>query len=75
MYEKEINRILTVIKNKRVTMGYSQFYMAEKLGITQNVYSKIEANKIKLTACRLLMICELLDIEAVKLFESIYPVI
>jgi len=71
MYEKELNRIINVIKNRRATLGYSQFYVAEKLGITQNVYSKIEANKIKLTACRLLMICEILDIDAVKLMKSL----
>jgi len=71
MYEKELNRIINVIKNRRATLGYSQFYVAAKLGITQNVYSKIESNKIKLTACRLLMICEILDIDAVKLLKSL----
>jgi transcriptional regulator with XRE-family HTH domain len=71
MYEKQINRIITVIKNKRIALGYSQSYVAEKLGVTQNVYSKIEANKIKLTACRLLMICEIMDIDIIKLMKSV----
>jgi transcriptional regulator with XRE-family HTH domain len=71
MYEKQINRIITVIKNKRIALGYSQSYVAEKLGVTQNVYSKIEATKIKLTACRLLMICEIMDIDIIKLMKSV----
>jgi transcriptional regulator with XRE-family HTH domain len=71
MYEKELNRILATIKGRRSQLGYSQMFVAEKLNITQNVYSKIESNKIKLTACRLSTICDILDIDVIELMRSV----
>ncbi len=38
------------IKTIRELRGYSQEYLAGKLGIAQNTYSKIETNQTKLTA-------------------------
>ena len=71
MYEKELKIILSVIKSKRLQSGYSQMFVAEKLGITQNVYSKMEASKIQLTVCRLSMICDILDINIIELMRSV----
>ena len=71
MYEKELNKILVAIKKKRAQLGYSQMFVAEKLQITQNVYSKLEANKIQLTVCRLSMICDILEIDIVELMRSV----
>jgi len=71
MYEKELKGILKTVKNKRLKLGYSQMFVAEKLQITQNVYSKIEADKIKLTVCRLSMICDILDIDIAELITSV----
>lgn len=38
------------IRMIRELRGYSQEYMAENLGIKQNMYSRIEGNQTKLTA-------------------------
>jgi transcriptional regulator with XRE-family HTH domain len=70
MYEKKVKIILKNIKKRRAELGYTQEYMAHKLGIKQNVYSKIELSNIKLTACRFLLICELLDVEVGKMIKS-----
>lgn len=70
-YKKEINKILATIKKRRVRLGYTQLFVAEKLQITQNVYSKIESNKIKLTVCRLSMICDTLEIDIAELLRSV----
>jgi transcriptional regulator with XRE-family HTH domain len=71
MYENELNKIITTIKSRRSQLGYSQLFVAEKLHITQNVYSKLESNKIKLTACRLSLICDILEIDTVNLLRSV----
>jgi len=71
MYEKELNKILVTIKRRRSQLGYSQTFVAEKLHVTQNVYSKIESNKIKLTACRLSLLCDILEIDIVNLLKSV----
>lgn len=71
MYEKELNRILDIVKRRRLQLGYSQMFVAEKLHITQNVYSKIESNKIKLTVCRLSIICDILDMDVIELMRSV----
>jgi transcriptional regulator with XRE-family HTH domain len=71
MYEKELNKILVTIKRRRSQLGYSQTFVAEKLHVTQNVYSKIESNTIKLTACRLSLLCDILEIDIVKLLRSV----
>jgi transcriptional regulator with XRE-family HTH domain len=71
MYKKEINKILVTVKKRRLQLGYSQVFVAEKLYVTQNVYSKIESNKIKLTACRLSLICDIMEIDIVNLLRSV----
>jgi len=71
MYKKEIKKILVTVKKRRSQLGYSQTFIAEKMHITQNVYSKIESNKIKLTICRLSLICDILEIDVVGLLRSV----
>lgn len=71
MYHKKVEKILKAIKKRRADLGYSQMFVAAKLQITQNVYSKIESCKIKLTACRLLMICDILEIDIAELIKSV----
>jgi len=71
MYKKEIKKILATIKKRRSQLGYSQMVVAEQMHITQNVYSKIESNKIKLTICRLSLICDILEIDIVNLLRSV----
>lgn len=55
--------------------NYSQEYIAEKIGITQNAYSRIENNQTRLTAERLEKLAVILDISMMELLSEKEPVI
>jgi transcriptional regulator with XRE-family HTH domain len=55
--------------------NYSQEYIAEKLGITQNAYSRIENNQTKITAERLGRLATILNIPPLELLSDKEPVI
>jgi transcriptional regulator with XRE-family HTH domain len=55
--------------------NYSQEYIAEKLGITQNAYSRIENNQTRLTADRLEKLAIVLDISPLELLSEREPVL
>jgi len=55
--------------------NYSQEYIAEKLGITQNAYSRIENNQTKITTDRLSRLAIILNIPPVELLSDKEPVI
>ena len=52
--------MLANIRRRRDELGYSQDYMAHKLHISQNAYSKIETGRAKLNVRRLFEIAEVL---------------
>lgn len=60
---KRLQLILLTIRNKREKLKYPQFYMAYKMGVGQNCYSKLELGRTELTVARLLDICDLLEID------------
>jgi transcriptional regulator with XRE-family HTH domain len=51
-----------IIRIARVTKGLSQEYMADKLNVSQNTYSRIELGRTKLCTTRLLKIASILEI-------------
>jgi transcriptional regulator with XRE-family HTH domain len=53
--------------------NYSQEYIAEKLGITQNAYSRIETNQTRITAERLRQIADILSIPLACLLSDMEP--
>ncbi|MGA9649795.1 helix-turn-helix domain-containing protein [Pedobacter sp.] len=55
------------IRKIREYRDYTQDYLAAKLKISQNAYSKIELGYSKLTIERLFQVAEILDIEATQL--------
>jgi transcriptional regulator with XRE-family HTH domain len=55
--------------------NYSQEYIAEKLGITQNAYSRIENNQTKLTTERLEKLAIILNVPPQELLSDKEPVI
>ena len=55
--------------------NYSQEYIAEKLGITQNAYSRIENNQTKMTAERLERLAVILNIPPLELLSDKEPVL
>jgi len=56
------NILIERIRQRRFQLGYSQEYMAKKLGISQQAYSKIEQQPMVTTVWRLLEIAKILDI-------------
>ena len=61
------------IRKIRELRNYTQDYLAAKLGISQNAYSKIELGYSKLTLERLFQISIILDVEAMQIlsFDSV----
>ena len=57
------------IKKIREIKGFSQDFVATKLEITQNTYSKIERGETAITVEKLAAICEVLEIDFNTLFN------
>jgi transcriptional regulator with XRE-family HTH domain len=55
--------------------NYSQVYIADQLGITQNAYSRIENNQTRLTADRLGKLAIILNVSLLELLSEKEPVI
>jgi transcriptional regulator with XRE-family HTH domain len=66
----KIKTIAISIRKKREYKNYTQEYLAYKLNISQNAYSKIELGYTKITVERLFQIAEVLEVSAVELLES-----
>lgn len=61
MEEEYYTELGNVIRSIRRARNISQEYMAYKLNISQNVYSKIENGKCRCTVYRFVSIMNLLD--------------
>ena len=57
------------IKILRKQLGISQFAMAEKLGISQNAFSKIELGKSEMTLSRLYQVADILEVDLLDLIQ------
>lgn len=57
------------IRKIRAYKNYTQDYLAAKLSISQNAYSKIELGYSKLTLNRLFQIASILEVDAVELIN------
>jgi transcriptional regulator with XRE-family HTH domain len=62
-FKEKIDSLLASIKEARTTKGYSQEYVATKLGMSQNAYSKLEMGKTSLKLKRLSQLADILEIE------------
>jgi transcriptional regulator with XRE-family HTH domain len=69
MTELKIKNIISNIRTIRESKQYSQFYLATKLGISQNAYSKIELGHSNITLHRLFKIAEILETDIVELLN------
>jgi transcriptional regulator with XRE-family HTH domain len=56
-----VNGITNKIRLRREKMNYTQAYVAGKLGISQNAYSKIESGQTNFTVKRLYEIVNILE--------------
>jgi transcriptional regulator with XRE-family HTH domain len=62
--------VLDNIRIQRGIKGYSQDYLAARLNISQNAYSKMELGYTQLSLLRLFQIAAILEIEVEALFEQ-----
>ncbi len=65
-----MKKILEKIRNIRLSHGYTQEYMAEKLGIDTVNYGRIERGKSKLSLERFIRICEILEVSPTDLLNN-----
>ena len=63
----EMEHLIYNIRTTREGLGYSQEYMAMKLGIGQNGYSKIELGYTRITVERLYEIARILNTDVFTL--------
>ena len=66
----KIKAIAASIRNKREERNYTQEYLAYKLNISQNAYSKIELGYTKITLERLFEIADILEIDVIDLIST-----
>jgi transcriptional regulator with XRE-family HTH domain len=57
----KIKEVLNNIRNKRIALNYTQDYVAYKLNISQNAYSKIELGQTKISLKRLYDIADIFN--------------
>jgi transcriptional regulator with XRE-family HTH domain len=65
-----MKKILDNIKAIRAVKGYSQEYVANKLGCDYSTYGKIENGKSSLTVNRLFKLAEILEVEVQQLLSD-----
>lgn len=65
----KVKEVAYNIRNKRETLNYTQEYLAAKLHISQNAYSKIELGYTKITLERLFQIADILETELMELIN------
>jgi transcriptional regulator with XRE-family HTH domain len=62
-FEKRVKSVVLRIREHRLAKGYTQDFMAFKLRISQNAYSKLESGLTKITIDRLFIIALVLEVE------------
>jgi len=70
MLNFKIKTIAANIRHKREQRNYTQEYLAAKLDISQNAYSKIELGYTKITVERLFQIADVLGYDVTELIEG-----
>ena len=65
----KIKAIAANIRHKREYRNYTQEYLALKLSISQNAYSKIELGYTKITVERLFQIAAILEFDVVEIIN------
>lgn len=64
----------TVLRKYREIRNYSQDYVARKMGISQNAYSKIENNITQLTVNHLKQISQILEVSVLDLLRDDFEI-
>jgi transcriptional regulator with XRE-family HTH domain len=64
----------TVLRKYRELRNYSQDYVARKMGISQNAYSKIENNITQLTVNHVKQISQILEVSVMDLLRDDFEI-
>lgn len=72
-YNLTATTIIQNIKSIRIAKQYSQDYVAAKLNISQNAYSKMELGYTEIPLERLLNLVSILEIEIIDLLNPEKP--
>lgn len=67
----KIKAVAATIRQKREYRNYTQEYLAYKLNISQNAYSKIELGYTKITVERLFQIADILEFDVITLIDPV----
>ncbi|AMR34036.1 hypothetical protein A0256_22605 [Mucilaginibacter sp. PAMC 26640] len=62
-----------VVRARRLQLNYTQEYVAFKLNLSQNAYSKLELGNTTISVSRLFELCEALEIDALELLRPFSP--
>ena len=62
-------KIGTNIKNVRRAVGYTQKQVAEKMGMTQQQYSRFENGVFELNYGQIIKLCQILDTTPNEIFD------
>lgn len=73
-YNQTTAAIIQNIRSIRIAKQYSQDYVAVKLGISQNAYSKMELGYTEIPVERLLNLVSVLEVEITELLHPEKPV-
>jgi transcriptional regulator with XRE-family HTH domain len=69
IHEKN-QKAISNIKRIRTQKGYSQEYVAMKMKISQNTFSKLELGYVEISLTRFLQIADILEVDIDCLFET-----
>jgi transcriptional regulator with XRE-family HTH domain len=70
LVDYNVKTIASNIRTTRERLAYSQEYIAAKLKVSQNTYSKIELGYVKLTLERFFKICQVLEIDPAEVINA-----
>lgn len=66
----QLKAVSANIKDRRLDLNFSQTYVAERLKVTQNAYSKMEIGKTKMSVERLYEIANVLETSPSQLINT-----
>ena len=61
--------LIDTIRNRRIELNYKQEYVAAKMGVSQNAYSKLELGRSQLTVHRLVQVCRVLEADVCEMLR------